>query len=74
MRVRPVTMDVLVEDLADRLAAAEPGRRLRVAVDGAPAAGPGALADALVDPLRVRGRPAVRVSTDDYLRTAAGRW
>jgi hypothetical protein len=73
MRVRPVSFDVLVEDLADRLAAASPDRRLRVAFDGAPAADPGALADALVDPLRVRGRPAVRVSTDDFLRPASVR-
>jgi hypothetical protein len=73
MRVRPVSLDVLVEDLADRLAAAEPDRRLRVAVDGAPAADPGALADALAGPLRLRGRPAVRVSTDDFLRPASVR-
>jgi hypothetical protein len=62
-----------VDELADRLAGEEAGRRLRVAVDGAPAADPGSLADALVDPLRVRGRPAVRVSTDDFLRPASVR-
>ncbi|MEU8613641.1 uridine kinase, partial [Actinoplanes sp. NPDC048791] len=45
--------------------------RLRVAVDGADAADPAALADALVDPLRVRGRSAVRVRTDDFLRPAS---
>jgi uridine kinase len=73
VRVRPVSFDVLVEELADRLAAQEPVCRLRVAIDGAPAAGPAALADALVDPLRVRGRPAVRVSTDDFLRPASVR-
>jgi hypothetical protein len=73
MRVRPVSFDVLVDELADRLATQEPGGRLRVAIDGAPAADPTALADALVDPLRVRGRPAVRVSTDDFLRPASVR-
>jgi hypothetical protein len=73
MRVRPVSIEVLVEELADRLAASEPPGRLRVAVDGAPAAGPEALADALVDPLRVRGRPAVRIATDDFLRPASVR-
>jgi hypothetical protein len=73
MRVRPVSFDVLVEELADRLAAEQPGGHPRVAVDGAPAAGPAALADALVDPLRVRGRPAVRVATDDFLRPASVR-
>lgn len=73
MRVRPVSFDVLVGELADRLVAAPPDGRLRVAVDGAPAAGPERLADALVDPLRVRGRPAVRVRADDFLRPASVR-
>jgi hypothetical protein len=73
MRVRPVAFDVLVEELADRFAAEQPEGRLRVAVDGAPAAGPAALADALVDPLRVRGRPAVRVDAGDFLRPASVR-
>jgi hypothetical protein len=73
MRVRPVSIDVLVEELADRLAATAVPGRLRVAIDGAAAADPGALADALVDPLRVRGRPAVRVSADDFLRPASVR-
>jgi hypothetical protein len=71
MRVRPIAFDVLVEELADRIAK-EPGR-VRVAVDGAPAAGPDTLADALVDPLRVRGRPAVRIATADFLRPASVR-
>ncbi len=71
----------LVEELADRIAADEPAApvaaqragRLRVAVDGAPAADPGGLADRLVDPLRVRGRPVLRVSTSDFLRPASVR-
>ena len=73
MRVRPVSFEVLVDELADDLAAREPDGRLRVAVDGASAADPGRLADALVAPLRLRGRPAVRVSTDDFLRPASVR-
>jgi hypothetical protein len=71
MRIRPVSFDALVEELADRLAG-QPDR-VRVAIDGAPAAEPGTLADALVDPLRVRGRPAVRIATDDFLRPASVR-
>ncbi|GGQ63621.1 nucleoside/nucleotide kinase family protein [Couchioplanes azureus] len=71
MRVRPVSTEVLVEELADRLAAWQPGERLRVAVDGPAAADPGALAGALIAPLRVRGRPAVHVSTADFLRPAS---
>jgi hypothetical protein len=73
VRVRPISFDVLVDELADRLAGQLPDGRLRVAVDGAPAAGPDRLADALVGPLRVRGRPAVRVRSDDFLRPASVR-
>ena len=73
MRVRPVATEVLVEELAERLAGADAGARLRVAIDGAAAADPGALADALVGPLRVRGRPAVRISAADFLRPASVR-
>lgn len=69
--IRPVTPEALVEELADRIADRMPDRRLRVAVDGAPAAGTDALAAALVDPLRVRGRPAIRVRAQDYLRAAS---
>lgn len=71
MRVRPVSRHALVEELADRLACGAPGGWLRVAVDGAPAADPGGLADDLVDPLRVRGRAAVRVAAEDFLRPAS---
>ncbi|MFC7530735.1 uridine kinase [Actinoplanes sp. GCM10030250] len=71
MRVRPISFPVLVDDLADRLASRESDNRLRVAVDGAPAADPARLAAALVDPLRVRGRPAVHVDTRDFLRPAS---
>ncbi|WP_305789065.1 uridine kinase [Symbioplanes lichenis] len=73
MRVRPVSVDVLVEELAERIVRDHPAGRVRVAIDGADAAAPGALADALVDPLRVRGRPAVRVATADFLRPASVR-
>jgi hypothetical protein len=69
--IRPVTPEALVEQLADRIAAGTPQQRLRVAIDGAPAAGADALAGALVDPLRVRGRAALRVRTVDFLRAAS---
>ena len=71
MRVRPVSVGALVEELADRLAGEDPDRRPRVAIDGPPAAAPERLADALVDPLRVRGRPAVHIATNDFLRPAS---
>jgi len=73
VRIRPVSPAVLVEELADELISREPDSRLRVAIDGPPAADPGALADALVAPLRLRGRPAVRVDTADFLRPASVR-
>ena len=75
VQVRPISPERLAELLADRitgLAAALPdGGRLRVALDGAPAARPGVLADALVEPLRLRGRPTLRVSAADFLRPAS---
>ncbi|MGW3043319.1 uridine kinase [Kitasatospora sp. NPDC001159] len=73
MLVRPISPDKLAELLADRIAAL-PGageRWLRVAVDGAGPAHPELLADALVEPLRLRGRPALRVSAADFLRPAS---
>ena len=73
MRVRPVSPEVLVEEIADLLASRDPGGHPRVAIDGPPAAGPDRLADALIDPLRVRGRPVVRISTADFLRPASVR-
>jgi hypothetical protein len=63
----------LVEELADLIAARTDGAWVRVAVDGAPAARPHALADSLIDPLRVRGRPVRRVRADDFLRPASVR-
>ncbi|MFD7448757.1 uridine kinase [Kitasatospora sp. NPDC059827] len=73
MQVHPISPDKLAELLADRITEL-PGageRWLRVAVDGAAAARPGLLADALVEPLRLRGRPALRVSAVDFLRPAS---
>jgi hypothetical protein len=64
-------MPALVEELADRIAVTSPDRRLPVAVDGAAAADPDRLAGALVDPLRVRGRPALHVRSRDFLRAAS---
>ncbi|MFC0529460.1 uridine kinase [Phytohabitans kaempferiae] len=74
MRVRPIAPDLLVAELADRLAADRPGQWLRVAVDGPPPADPDGLAAALVDPLRARGRPAVHVAAGGFLRSASLRF
>jgi hypothetical protein len=71
--VRPVSPDALVEELADLIARRPARPWLRVAVDGPPPARPHDLADALVDPLRVRGRPVQRVRAEDFLRPASVR-
>ncbi|MDH6574500.1 hypothetical protein P3T29_000115 [Kitasatospora sp. MAP5-34] len=73
--MNPISPDRLVQLLTDRIEAlpTDDGRWIRVAVDGAPAARPGELADALVEPLRLRGRPVQRVSAGDFLRPASVR-
>jgi hypothetical protein len=71
MRVRPVSDDLLVRELVDLLASREADSRLRVAIDGPPAAEPDRLADALIGPLRVRGRSPVHIRTEDFLRPAS---
>ncbi|HEU0088062.1 MAG TPA: uridine kinase [Pseudonocardiaceae bacterium] len=74
MRFRPVSPDKLVAELADTIVSCGPDRRLAVIIDGAPPAAPGQFADTLVDPVRVRGRPVLRVSTTDFLRPASLRY
>ncbi|MEV0588514.1 uridine kinase [Nonomuraea sp. NPDC050310] len=70
MRARPISPEALVRELVGRIGAV--GRPwVRVVVDGAPEAGTAELADRLVEPLRVEGRPAVRVSAGDFLRAAS---
>jgi hypothetical protein len=72
VRFQPVSSATLVDQLVARLADL-PGR-LRIAIDGAPAAAPGQLADSLVDPLRVLGRSVVRVRAQDFMRPASLRF
>ncbi|HEX4813073.1 MAG TPA: uridine kinase [Nonomuraea sp.] len=71
VRARAISRVGLVEELAELVAGRPRGAWVRVAVDGAPAARPAALADELVAPLRLRGRPVLRVSADDFLRPAS---
>jgi len=72
VRVRPVTPQALVGELAARVAE-RPGW-VRVAIDGAEASRPEELADALVAPLRARGRQTVRAMAQDHLRPASLRF
>ncbi|GCD98155.1 uridine kinase [Embleya hyalina] len=72
--VRPITPTALVDELVEAIARRAADRPwTRVAVDGADAAEPGALADALVAPLRLRGHPVLRVRARDFLRPASVR-
>lgn len=61
----------VINELADAISTRTPQRWLRVVVDGAPPTRPDKLADQLVDPIRLRGRPVLRVHADDFLRPAS---
>ncbi|NLU67529.1 uridine kinase [Streptomyces sp. HNM0574] len=77
MSWEPVTWERLVPALAERIAGtgtADGGTRVRVALDGAPAAGPDVLAGRLAEELRLRGRPSVTVGTRGFLRPASLRY
>ncbi|WP_284750255.1 uridine kinase [Amycolatopsis sp. RTGN1] len=75
MRYRPISPAVLAEELTERIDALTERRRIAVAVDGAAGATEATeLADALVGPLRLRGRAALRVSARDFLRPASLRF
>lgn len=71
VRFEPVTWEILTGQLADHVAAglsASGGPWWRVAVDGAPPAPTGCLAEDLAEALRLRGRPAMAVDVDRFLR------
>ncbi len=77
--MRPVSPEALRVELAMLAVSLVPrgalGRGwLRVGIDGADAAGPGELADDLVDPIRLRGHEVIRVRADDHLRPASLRF
>ncbi|MFL6143467.1 MAG: uridine kinase [Labedaea sp.] len=74
MRIRPVSLAVLVDEVADAIAVRPREEWVRVAVDGAPATEPGAFADTLAERLRLRGRAVRRVSAADFLRPASLRF
>ncbi|MEE4542824.1 uridine kinase [Streptomyces sp. V4-01] len=74
MQLTPISWRGLAAALAERLATTPPpggGARWRVAVDGAPAARPGELADALAAELPALGHPALRVRAADFWRPAS---
>ncbi|MFI6643641.1 uridine kinase [Streptomyces sp. NPDC050504] len=78
MRLEPITWERLADALAARADALTPsdgGPCPRLAVDGAPAAATGQLADAVAQALRARhGRAVLVVSTEGFLRPASLRF
>ncbi|WP_326599607.1 uridine kinase [Streptomyces sp. NBC_01803] len=76
MRLEAITWERLTEELAERVTgmpAPEGGGAswTRVLIDGAAAARPEALAGELADALRLRGRPALAVGANGFLRAAS---
>ncbi|MEV4917245.1 uridine kinase [Streptomyces tirandamycinicus] len=77
MRLEPITWERLTEAVADRITGSRSGDGgpwLRVAVDGAPAAGTARVAAALADALRLRGRAVRVVGINGFLRPASLRY
>ncbi len=71
MRLEAISWERLTGELVDRLAgvATGPGPEwARVLIDGAPAAGTGAPARWMAEELRLRGRPALVVAAEGFLR------
>lgn len=77
MRFEAITWERLANALAAHADALEPsdgGPWLKVAVDGAPAARTGDLAESLAQALRLRGRAVLPLSTAGFLRPASLRY
>ncbi|WP_228977958.1 uridine kinase [Streptomyces sp. DH12] len=77
MRLEPITWERLTDALAahlDGLRPADGGPWLKVAVDGATAARPGALAETVAEELRLLGRDVLAVATSGFLRPASLRY
>ncbi|WP_436232599.1 uridine kinase [Actinacidiphila alni] len=73
VQLTPITWTRLADGLAERIART-PGPWWRVAVDGADAARPGDLADAVAAALPALGHRALRVRAADFLRPASLRY
>ncbi|MFR9798648.1 uridine kinase [Streptomyces sp. MS06] len=74
MRLEAITWQRLADRIAERLLGLEPADSspwTRVAVDGAPAARPGDLAERVGEALSVRGRPSCVVGSHGFLRPAS---
>ncbi|WP_375499658.1 uridine kinase [uncultured Jatrophihabitans sp.] len=65
----PLDLDVAIERLADLIERSP--SFVRVAIDGPPCAQPEVLAEALIEPLRFRGRPGAHVRAETFWRDAS---
>ena len=75
MRYRPISFALLTQELTQRVLDVTDRPWITVLIDGtAGATNTTELADALVEPLRVRGRDTLRVSATDFLRPASLRF
>src|SRR5262245_11437490 len=74
MTVQPMSREALLADLASRVLGFPADARVRVGLDGAPPAEPGAWAEDLVERLRVRGRAGLHVPADRFLLPASLRF
>ncbi|MFB6813783.1 uridine kinase [Streptomyces sp. NPDC056347] len=77
MRFEAISWERLADAVAVRADALEPADRgpwTKLAVDGAPAARTGELAERVAQALRVRGRAVLVVSTEGFLRPASLRY
>lgn len=72
MRYRPISFEKLADELTERILATGGTPWVRIAIDGVTETA--TLADALVDPLRVNGKPVLRVSTMDFQKPASLRF
>ena len=73
VRVRPVSMPLLLDEIAATLIG-RGGQRQRVAIDGAAGLAPAEFGHGLAEALRDQGQPALHISTDDFLLPASQRF
>ncbi|MEV3857700.1 uridine kinase [Streptomyces sp. NPDC050095] len=77
VRLEAITWERLGDTLAERLLDLKPADGSpwpKVAIDGAPAARPGDLATRVAEALRTRGRTALPIATEGFLRPASLRY
>jgi hypothetical protein len=74
VRARAISLELLVGHVADAIDELPRDRRIAVAVDAAPPARADRLVELLVSELRLRGRAAVHVAEQDFLRPASLRF